>query len=65
MMSVQSSHNEEVSMQAFNQAELTLRIGEEEVKTLSDNNPYTDFDSANDHYYVFPVHPDTITWVND
>ena len=65
MMSVQSSHNEEVSMQAFNQAEVTLRIGEEEVKTLSDNNPYTDFDSANDHYYVFPVHPDTITWVND
>jgi hypothetical protein len=65
MISVQSAHNEDVSMQAFNQTELTLRLGEAEVKTLSDNNPYTDFNTTDDYFYVFPVHTDAIAWVND
>ena len=53
LISIKTAHNEETSMKSFNQAELALRIGEKEVMTLSDNNPYTDFSDANDYLYVF------------
>lgn len=64
MISVKSAHNEEVSIQTFNQAELALRVGEEDVKTKSDNNTYTDFSDVNDYLYVFPVDKNNIAWVN-
>ncbi len=62
--SMKTSHNEETSMKSFNQAELALRTGEQEVKSLSDANPYTDFSNANDYLYVFPVDNNSINWVN-
>jgi len=63
-MSIKAAHNEEFSMLSFNQAELALRNGEQEVKRLSDSNPYTDFSDANDYLYVFPIDGSSIKWVN-
>ena len=62
--SIKTAHNEETSMKSFNQAELALRTGEQEVQSLSDANPYTDFSVANDYLYVFPIDPPSINWVN-
>ena len=59
---MKTAHNDESSMKSFNQAELALRTGEQEVKGLSDSNPYTDFSVANDYLYVFPISPSSINW---
>ena len=64
LSSMKTAHNEESSMKSFNQAELALRTGEQEVKGLSDANPYTDFSNAADHLYVSPVSEPNIDWVN-
>lgn len=64
MMSVQIAHNDETSIKAFNKAELTLRTGEQEVNDLSAANPYTDFTDEGDHFYVFPVNKNSISWVD-
>ena len=64
MLSVQIAHNDETSMKAFNKAELTLRVGENEVNTLAASNPYTDFNDNDDHFYVYPIDKDNIHWVN-
>jgi hypothetical protein len=64
MMSIKSAQNDDVSMQAFNQAELTLRVGEDEVETASADNTSIDFTDADDYLYVFPVNSKTISWVN-
>lgn len=63
-VSVKSAHNEEVSMKSFNQAELALRIGEQDVKTKSDSNTYTNFSDMSDYLYVFPVDKNSISWVD-
>ena len=63
MVSVKSSFNEEISMKTFNQAELALRAGEEEVQTKADSSIYTDFSDSGDYLYVFPVDKNNIAWV--
>ncbi len=64
LISIKTAHNEETSMKSFNQAESALRTGEQEIKGLSDNNPYTDFSDADDYLYVFPVNKNSINWVD-
>jgi len=64
LISIKTAHNEETSIKSFNQAELALRSGEQEVKGLSDSNSYTDFSDADDYLYVFPVDKNSINWVN-
>ena len=64
MNSMKTAHNDESSMKSFNQAELALRTGEQEVKGLSDANPYTDFSVENDYLYAAPVNNNSINWAD-
>lgn len=64
MLSIQIAHNDEMSMKAFNQAELSLRKGEQEVNNLATSKLYTDFNDENDHYYVSPLNKNAIRWVD-
>ena len=64
MNSVKTANNDQVSIQTFNQAELALRVGEQEVQTKSDTSTSTDFNILLDHLYVFPVTTGTIVWGN-
>lgn len=60
----QISHNDETLMIAFNQAERTLRDGENEVITLEKETGLTDFNNNDQHLYLAPTKQQSIKWLD-